>query len=400
MKKILRFIEYPIALIFNVFGEILGKLIKKDSKLIIFGAMGGFYYGDNAKYVFEELSKSNYKIYWLTRKKNVLNEIKNNNLNVASVKSIKGIYLLFKAKLAVYTNNLGDFSLYPTLAPSNLKLISLRHGRSVKRVRYAKKVQSMSRSEILRIKKETKMIEYVISTSEFISKIQSEVLKLKYEKNVITGYPRNDILFKDFKNNIILDENKYNKLILYGPTWRHGRNPVQFFPFNDLDLLRLNRFLKEKKIVIFLRPHKNELKKESVKTEINYILSNSDNIRLMGHDEFPSINEYLNSFDALICDYSALYHDYLLLDKPILFIPYDYSDFNRNNGFLYDYHKLLPGPLIKNFNMFNEELNKIHSEIDNYNSKRKTLRDLIHKYQDSKSTKRVVEIIDKVMISK
>ena len=40
------------------------------------------------------------------------------------------------------------------------------------------------------------MIVAAISTSDFISSIQEEVLRIGQEKHFVTGYPRNDLLFK------------------------------------------------------------------------------------------------------------------------------------------------------------------------------------------------------------
>ena len=43
--------------------------------------------------------------------------------------------------------------------------------------------------------------------------------------------------------------------------------------------------------------------------------------------------------DILITDYSSIYFDYLLFDKPILFMPFDFEDYIENNArFYYNYN--------------------------------------------------------------
>ena len=97
--------------------------------------------------------------------------------------------------------------------------------------------------------------------------------------------------------------------------------------------------------------------------------------------------------DCLITDYSATYHDYLLSKKPIWFIPYDYSDFKQQNGFLYDYLDYLPGPNLQSYNSLKKELTNLAEGKDyNYN-KRQQLCNIIHHYKDGNSSKRVYDLI-------
>ena len=104
--------------------------------------------------------------------------------------------------------------------------------------------------------------------------------------------------------------------------------------------------------------------------------------------------------DCLITDYSAIYHDFLLKDKPIWFIPYDYDDYKNQNGFLYDFFKLLPGPNINSFQLLIENLKDLSTDIDKYREQRHRLLNLIHKYRDSSSSKRVFELIQNITVKR
>ena len=54
--------------------------------------------------------------------------------------------------------------------------------------------------------------------------------------------------------------------------------------------------------------------------------------------------DYINCFDALITDYSSIYLDYMLLERPIIFLPYDLQDYESTVGFTMDYEENTPGP--------------------------------------------------------
>ena len=53
--------------------------------------------------------------------------------------------------------------------------------------------------------------------------------------------------------------------------------------------------------------------------------------------------DYINLFDALITDYSSIYLDYMLLERPIIFLPYDLKDYENSVGFTMDYNENTPG---------------------------------------------------------
>ena len=266
VKKLMPFVTLMADLISLFF-----RLIPKNRKLVIFGSMAGNYYGDNSRYVFERILQTNPELQsvWMTRKKSIYNELIKMNLPVCYMYSVSGLTSIIRASLGVYTNNLADIALFPTLAPSNMKLLALRHGRSVKKVRYAANTNRLSFSERFMIKKETKMIHGAISTSEFISEVQELVLRIGADKHFITGYPRNDALYNDIKDHFLKTlRDQYNNIILYGPTWRHGDNPVKFFPFSNVSIADLNEILKSKNSLLLLRPHKNELKHKEVCSQL------------------------------------------------------------------------------------------------------------------------------------
>lgn len=45
--------------------------------------------------------------------------------------------------------------------------------------------------------------------------------------------------------------------------------------------------------------------------------------------------EILNAFDVMISDYSSIVFDYLLLDRPVIYLIPDYEEYRSQRGFVF-----------------------------------------------------------------
>ena len=390
--------------IVHLFYNRMTRYYHPNNKLIIFGAMNGNWYGDNSRHLFEWVIQNRKDIMpvWVTRNYNLYRRLKSNNLPVVFMYSYVGFVTIMRSRFGFFTDSLRDLFLDPFASHDKIKLIALRHGRSVKRVRFARKRHKITQKEKIERLRESTLIIHAISTSPFVSQMQEECLQIGKNKHIVTGYPRNDELLNSNKGKKIIWKKYCNKLnpnktILYGPSWRHGRGFTQFFPFNDFDISELIDFLEANKILLLLRPHVTELEKPGLKQLFTELTKQSKYVRLATHKTFPDVNSIIPFIDVLVSDYSALYHDFLLLDKPMMFIPYDYEDFERQNGFLYEYFKYLPGPNVNSFSMFCNEIRKIVEGKDPFLRKRKILLEKIHVFKDANSSKRVVSLFDELI---
>ena len=390
--------------IFVSFGfKLLVKLFKPNLNKVLFGCMNGNWYGDNSRHLYEWIleKRSDLEPIWMTNNREVKKYLEKQNKPVVLIFSFRGIWTITTARIGVFTDSLRDLFIDPFATHNKIRLIALRHGRSVKRVRFARLGHKISEKEKTERLWEAKLIEYAISTSEFVSDIQEECLKIGREKHVVTGYPRNDsvIVPKSELNETwkhFMGDLSPKKIILYGPSWRHGRGFTKFFPFEDFDEKKLVELLRAENILLLLRPHVTELEKTELRVFFDRLAKNSDVIKIASHKFFPDVNSIIPYADALISDYSALYHDFLLLNKPILFIPYDYEDFALKNGFLYDYYENLPGPAINTFSELCQSFTEISNGQDHYFSKRNALMTKIHTHFDDKSCFRVSQLIDEI----
>lgn len=228
----------------------------------------------------------------------------------------------------------------------------------------------------------------VVASSKYTAKLMSSTFRINSEKILITGLPRNDVFYSKFSGSEIdtneemmklvrlLSESGAKKILLYAPTFRtDGSNPLIKFDFGKLDsvLQKLNFHL-----VVSLHP-KFAGKKIASKQYSNIHLVGA------GLDNYP----VLSKMDALITDYSSIYIDYLLLNKPIIFFSYDLNDYKRSMGLHDDYERLTPGLHPKNIDELCTAVQLI--EADKERNQRESIRGELFSYLDGSSCSRILE---------
>jgi CDP-glycerol glycerophosphotransferase (TagB/SpsB family) len=362
MKQLLAsFIEFT----FNVFDKCL-----PHKKYIIFASRGGKDYADNSRSLYEEfLEKGDSNVFYFTKKKSVLALIPQNGIYAYS---LKGFFILIRAKVLVFTHGTDDFSPYVPQKHKNRIFINLFHAIAVKKV-------GLQGSEKAKI--ESEKWDYFLVSSPFEAEFIKEQYLLKDEQILIVGQPRNDVLCEKK----VVPSKKVNKSILYAPTFRTHSDTI-IFPFSDLDLTSLDQFLEEHNIEIIIRLHIND----ENRYRINEDFKNLKQIVFSGSKVTPTVNDILFKFDAVISDYSSILIDYLLLDKPVAYTPYDFEEYEQKRGFSFDYHEHRFGPIINT----QEDLKAfLLTKEDDFSEKRNKMKNKFHTYQDGESAKRMYNYI-------
>lgn len=385
---------------FLVLSKVCGLFVNnKGSEIILFGARDGNYYMDNSRALYEWYTENrkDRTFYWMTVSPEVEQLLKSKGLPVMRIDSLQGIYTLHKAKYAFYTNRLRDVAIDYRAVPSNLKMIFLSHGQSVKNTRLAVNagVDTGFKSDSLKAAAQTL---FAVSTSPFMAQVQAKSNGLKPETYKLTGFPRNDWMFNPPAEaisawNLFTGGRKYKKVILYAPTWRRTAPKTLMFPFADLNAEAFAKYITDNDILLLLRPHLQDLTNNEACAKVTrQLCALSPNIRLATIKEFVEANYLLPFVDALISDYSSIYHDFLLLDRPIFFVPYDLSTFDQDNGFKYPYLENLPGPVIESQEGLILAFNALLAGNDYFSGHRERLSNLIYTYKDGKAAERLAEM--------
>ena len=88
------------------------------------------------------------------------------------------------------------------------------------------------------------------------------------------------------------------------------------------------------------------------------------------------IYPFLTFTDFLITDYSSIYFDYLMLNREIIFIPYDFENYTKNRELYFSYETITPGVKYSNFTDFISHLSSIE-KLD-YSKERVQLKKLLY----------------------
>jgi len=103
--------------------------------------------------------------------------------------------------------------------------------------------------------------------------------------------------------------------------------------------------------------------------------------------------------DALITDYSSIYVDYLVLNKPIMFMPFDLELYIKERGLVISFDNLIetPGPKVSTIKDIVNYLKDIDDGKDKYKSTREAAQRLYYDHLDGDSCKKVWDFIDEIL---
>lgn len=254
-------------------------------------------------------------------------------------------------------------------------------------------------------------IDKIASYSQLYSVLMSASYGTHINQFFISGMPRNDFLFNTEGKRILshlLDQNFNTKsVIFYMPTFResamkHEKTIVKksnnIFGFECFDISGFNQFLEENKITLIAKLHQFE-EEFVINTLSEY---DNKNIHILSQNTLEEsgydLYEVLNAADLLITDYSSVYFDYLLLDRPVLFTPIDLEHYRKTRGFLLEpYEYWTPGPKVITQDVLQDEMLKLLNDKEYYNHERNIIKKIVHHYTDGKSTDRVLDMVDKMI---
>ncbi|MBU4274827.1 CDP-glycerol glycerophosphotransferase family protein [Patescibacteria group bacterium] len=382
----------------------LSYLAPRSRKIWAFGTERNF--TDNFKYLFLYVAnneKDKVKAVWISRSKNVAKQLREEGYKAYLDNSFWGIYYALRSKYYFLNENSADINFWLS---GGTKKIILYHAMPFKKVGYdATKGKYSSFLEPKGIKKIILRLlipwgferkDFVIATSPLFQKIMASAFRVNEDKVIITGSPRNDIFFNEIKNSDLGDDksiiqqikdlkDKGKKIIFYLPTWRDtGGNPLADANF---DFSILKKFLNLNNAIFISKFH--------IRTDVN-----EKDWQKMNSEEFlvlPSntdIYQILPRTDILITDYSSIFFDFLLINKPTIFFPYDFRKYVAEDRELYfDYDEFTPGPKVYNFKELLNQIEHFLKREDGYEKQREKIKNLCFSYVDGNSSQRIFKTI-------
>lgn len=241
-------------------------------------------------------------------------------------------------------------------------------------------------------------IDCALELSDYLAESTAKSISFDAEKFVALGFPRNDDLFCKINIKSFFDKD-FDKIVYWLPTYRQHKNndkiihsDISMPIIRNIELAeKINTYASNHNVLIVVKPHPAQ----DVSKIQQYNFSNL----IFINDSFFTENgilpyQFLGNCDALLTDYSSVYIDFLLCDKPIGLCWDDYDEYEQREGFIVDMNTVMAGGekiyTCSDLETFIEEVSK---GKDTLKDKRNEVLDLTHKYKDNNSSKRVVDFI-------
>jgi len=254
----------------------------------------------------------------------------------------------------------------------NQVYINLWHGMPLKAMGYTEKHPSVLLQGV------SDENYYLIATSSIMRNALAACFNQDARRIHITGQPRNDKLFTEGRS-----WGGYRTIILYTPTYRDSGKNESVFSMQDYNEEIFHDFLEKNEALFLMKIH-------PLDSGVRH--RSGGNIRVL--DPSVDIYDILPGVDVLVTDYSSVYFDFLLLDRPVIFAVPDLEEYRRTRGFVLEpFEFWAPGPHVETFSDFLEELERCLSDPDYYRMERRTINRLVNHHQDGESSRRVYELV-------
>lgn len=280
----------------------------------------------------------------------IRSQVKEKNVSVYRKHSLLGIWYFLRAGYVFVSH--GIFGKY-SAKNSKKVVVNLWHGMPLKRICY--------------MEPQTEWVtytDYTIATSPLFQDIMGQSFRKDAAHTLLVGQPRNDLLFEktDFFEKRGIDRGAYKKVGMWLPTYRYSLvqqrtdgtfHEGQLLFLTVADMKALNDFLVLEKILIIVKLHPMDYLQKAD-------LPNFSNLLIVKQKEFDSqLYPLLGNCDFLLTDYSSVWLDYEILNKPIGFVCDDFEEYEKGRGFtIPDVTRMLPGPVLKNLHEIEDFLSQ------------------------------------------
>lgn len=312
--------------------KILKLFVVPDSKLILFVSYGGRYFNESPRCLYDRMKMDSrfkgYKLVWAFRNPSQFKEvefrIKIDSLKyyITALKArcwITNVHiergLDFKGKKTFYFNT--THTLLPKVTGSLI-----------------------NRKSTFTSAAKSKCDCYSVQCE-----LEREIMENEKDKVLIVGYPKSDILAnytKEYRKELRekLGFSDDNKVILYAPTYREGSLSGAEIPVNfDLWESILGNGYR-----VMFRAHPVFAKKININEVTGFVKDVSD---------YPDNNDLIIASDILISDYSGIFFEYGVQNKPMFCYAYDYDEYTKIRPLYFDIRESIPGGFMNECELMN-----------------------------------------------
>jgi CDP-glycerol glycerophosphotransferase (TagB/SpsB family) len=242
-------------------------------------------------------------------------ELRRHGARLVPKASVRGLWAYLRAEVVFFTHGL-----YGSPPPSSRKpVVNLWHGDGPKDIRPAPGVGEAVRST------------HLVGSTELFTRMQAEALGVAAEGVLVTGNPRTDQLGRPPAPEALARLGIDGGFVLWMPTFRRprpvgavrvpGSHPRPGREAADLD--RLLRGLADRGLQLVVKPHPMDADRRRTP---GAVLVDDETL---GRAGIP-LYSLLGAASGLVTDYSSVWVDYLLVDRPVAFLVQDRESYDRS----------------------------------------------------------------------
>ena len=320
----------------RIFRFLIGKLLSficnilqiKKGK-IVFSNFNGRGWGDNPKYIAQEILHQNlpFDLVWLVSN--------TNEYMPASIRKVRFGSLRMKYELStahIIINNVKND--LPYRKKKKQYYIQTWHGGFALKYIEREVEEKLSSFYVADSKRDSLKTDLMLAACSIDYLIMQNYFW--YNGEIFRkGIPRNDIYFKNEpgvieKVRLYLHVPPNHHLVLYAPTFRNSEDTSMF----NLNVQKVIEALRERfggewSVVIRMHPNVSRLA-----NRFQY----SNNI--IDGSQYPDVQELSVAVDSLITDYSSMIYDFMIMKKPVFLYASDLEEYTKERGLRSIFYKL------------------------------------------------------------
>jgi CDP-glycerol glycerophosphotransferase (TagB/SpsB family) len=408
VKLVTRLGERALAAVLVV----VSLVVPRSKRIWAFGSWYGKRFADNPKYFFLHCaSREEERVHavWLSMSSTVVRRIRALGFPAYHRLSPSGLWYALRAGVYIFDCRVMDVS---SVASSGALKVNLWHGVPLKMIErdIAQSNNALAQanhgSPLMRAANKvlrpqlSERYDYILGTSRATCERFAGAFGVAPSQVINGGYPRTDVLlsrdddarFRMPEEERVIDLCRaYAKsgvrVLLYMPTFRDWRNDAdRVIP---IDWKAVDAMLQANDGALFCKLHPNDqarLPDLAGLSRVHLIPSSVDPYPILKHT------------DALISDYSSIFFDYLLLDRPLVFYPYDLDDYRKYSRALYDeYDTVTPGAKAYDAAGLERTLTTLLSSYDEqarrHAAERAAVRSRFYEHVDDRASARLFDAI-------
>ena len=368
-------------------GGLASTIVKRRDGMWAFGCGSGLGEGALELYRFSRAADPALRLVWIARDRDELAEARRLGITAVLRSSWAGFRATLRARVIVVTHGFGDVNRFGTRGSF---VVQLWHGIPLKKIQLDSPVTFRSRfapAGMLKAmyRRNARSIALMPAASETSAARLRTAFGLSSDRVVVTGDPRDDVLFRSVDAARALLADKLgdlggSRVILYAPTWRDGDVDPGIPAESEWRLIAASVDASDSLLV--LRPHPHSVGDYSAGPTF------SARIRMLDAATQNDINLVLPAVETVVTDYSSIAFDFALTGRPIAFLAPDVEAYRASRGLYEPYEEFSGGNAVRSWPELLELLGD-PAAVRRLARHSESLAATHHAYHDGRNTERV-----------